>query len=195
MRALLGLLIAGEAAAAPCKQVVVDAANQAWGATGQKPDCRAIGGMVFVRASVGLASDDIFYAALVDGAHVAWQAVSAPGTPGDTFSYSFADLDGDGRDELLVHDHHDGHMGTGSERLTVLRIAHGDVTEVAELMLAIGMDHRDGNSCSSSGLAIVGGRTRRVQLTTVYTKLAGFPPPEGCLPEGQHRFPGFVLAD
>jgi hypothetical protein len=208
MRALLVLIaMTSAAAAAPCPQYLA-AASEAFGQPLAQVWCRPIKGRsatVLVLATLDGTTEAtagrVGFAMVVVAKtqRILYQEASVPGTPGESFTYSLVDLEGDGQDALLVHHFHEGHMGTSSEYLEALRVRADDVTHLGTLMLGSGMNARDGNSCTSGQLALVGGRSRRLQITTQYTHLEEFPEVAGCPPEGTHRYRltqgDFVLAD
>jgi hypothetical protein len=140
------------------------------------------------------------FAAVVDAATeaVRWQRSSSVGTPSRTSAFAIADLDGDGQDEILVHDRSTGHDMTGDESLFVLTVRGGTVVEAGTLALA---DHGHGSPCNGTW-AIVGGPhgSRRVQITGVHElDRTHDPVPSSCPPEGVHRYrwtgTAFALAD
>ena len=140
------------------------------------------------------------YAAVVDVAtgNVPWTRESYPGTPGSTYAFVVIDLDGDGTDELLVHERHDGHMGSSSEVLYAYEPRDRDLAEAGQLALGeAGIE--GGNPCTGSW-AVVGGRTTRVQITaTRFADPKRTPAPESCPLDGVHRYRWtgalFALAD
>jgi hypothetical protein len=81
--------------------------------------CREVRGPTPLALLTYAADDGVVLGALVSGDTVVWSHGSAEDcTPCLTDrAYAVADLDGDGRDELLVHVHKTGHMSTSAEWL------------------------------------------------------------------------------
>ena len=216
-RALLILLASSTAHAAPCESEKLAAATHAaWGVDNLTTlDCRPIHAarpLLLVQAAldengkaVPLASGLTRYAAVLDPAtdEVWWHREGYAGTPGNQSTFALADLDRDGRDELIEHMTHEGHEGTGSEHLFVYRVGDGEVREAGSLELGMfGLARMaEQNGCRGTW-AIVGGpgNVPRVQVVGVREhdkRLAA--PPETCPLDGTHRYrwtgTGFALAD
>lgn len=95
------------------------------------------------------------YAALIDRAgRVRWTTRWAAETPGDWDRWIMIDLDGDGRDELVLDDEHKGHFDDESRELVVYVLAHGvpTISRHAEpLPLGYTPDRGDHqNTCSAT---------------------------------------------
>jgi hypothetical protein len=85
-------------------------------------------------------------------APVRWHQESALETPGDWYDWQLVDLDGDGRDELIAHHIHFGHMSSSSEELFLYMVGNGEPTEAAALPVADHVPAKgfEQNSCTSA---------------------------------------------
>jgi hypothetical protein len=108
----------------------------------------------------------IGYAAIIDShGTVRWHQTSAARVPGDWYDWKVVDLDGDGRDEVIAHHIHFGHMSSRSEALALYTI-DGEVTEATALPLA---DHVSAkgfvqNSCTSTYRLVREGRRTLIEI-------------------------------
>ena len=126
--------------------------------------CRTIRGHAELALVTYDANDGVVLGALVDGDRVLWSHGQAlPCTPCMTDrSFSLADLDGDGKDELLVRVHKDGHDTMTGEWIEVWTIRDDDEPVSAGSVTVAATDPPDHWRCSSSvrildrGIELVG---------------------------------------
>ena len=218
MRAALVLLLASATAhAAPCRgDKLAAATHEAWGVDGLTAlDCqplRAKHPLLLVQAGLdgegkpaAIARSLTSYAAIVDPATsvVYWHRESYAGTPGSHSTFAIADLDRDGRDELLEHVVREGHEGMGSETLMVYAIGDVEAREAGTLGLAeIGIARGAAQNGCRGTWAIVGGpgNVPRIQVIGVRDRDPKLgPAPDFCPLDGTHRYwwtgAAFALAD
>ncbi|SRR5260221_7677369 len=187
---LVALLVATTARATPCpssRTALVDVARKAFPADRRtvgdrelplepkRIRCNEIRGHDELALITYDANEGIVLGAVVSVDNVRWTDGQAEDCTPCTTDRSFAlvDLDGDGRDELLVRVHRTGHMSTSADQLDVWTIGDDDVP-VAARSLTLGVaasnqGHEDGHSddyaCSSSLRIIAGGgKSRRLEL-------------------------------
>lgn len=179
---VLGLLAVPSAAAYACPpRAALDAlAKEAWDGRSIQPTCtpvRASEPLTFVvdiaafegkrppRGFDPASNGGSGYAALIDkGGTVRWQQTWGAGVPGDWYDWRVLDLDGDGRDELVAHHDHYGHVSS-SESLAVYTVDHGEVTEAPSLPLAdhVSANAAGMNSCTASYRFVRAGRRTLVE--------------------------------
>jgi hypothetical protein len=139
--------------------------------------------------------DGVVMGALVSGDTVVWTHGSAEDcTPCMTDrAYAVADLDGDGRDELLVHVHKTGHMSTTVEWLELWMLGGDGVpVEGASLTIRDSASNQGSEAgqrldyACSSAWRLIGGpaRTQRLELVG---RCTGSAAPRDY-PRGRHAF-------
>lgn len=169
---------AAQAGTCPPRATLDALAKTAWDGASVQPTCTAIRAREPLTFVVDIATFEgkrpprgfdpvrgggIGYAAIIDGnGTVRWHQVSASVVPGDWYDWQVVDLDGDGRDELIAHHVHSGHMSSSLEELFLYTVGNGEATEAAALPLADHVPAKgfDQNSCTSAyRLVRDGGRT------------------------------------
>jgi hypothetical protein len=199
---------AAHAGTCPPRATLDALAKAAWGGAAGQPACTAIRAREPLSFVVDIATLEgerpprgfdpardgaIGYAAIIDRqSTVRWHHESVSDTPGDWNDWLLVDLDGDGRDELIAHHVHIGHMGARSEELLLHTIGNGEATKANVLPLA---DHvpPEGfgqNSCTATYrlvrdgrltvIEIVGRRGNDPKLTPVYDG--------ACARDGKHVY-------
>jgi hypothetical protein len=199
---------AAQAGTCPPRATLDTLAKDAWGGATVQPTCTAIRTREPLTFVVDIATFDgkrpprgfdpmlssvIGYAAIIDGhGTVRWHQVSSSDAPGDWYDWQVVDLDGDGRDELIAHHVHKGHMSASSEQLFLYTVGNGEATEASALPLADHVPAKgfEQNSCTSAYrlvrdggrtvIEIVGKRENDPSLTPVYDT--------ACPRDGKHVY-------
>ena len=190
MKRLLALcMLAAPAAHAdkcPPRATLDALAKDTWGGAAVQPRCTALRGSERLTFVVDVATFEgkrpprdfnptlhagIGYAAIIDEhGTVRWHQTSDAEVPGDWYEWQVVDLDGDGRDEVIAHHDHFGHMSSRTEKLSLYTVDKmidtEDPRDAATLPLA---DHVSAkgfvqNSCSATYRLVREGRRTAIEI-------------------------------
>lgn len=130
--------------------------------------------------------------ALLIGKSVTWHRIDPDCTPGSSHAYQAEDLDGDGTDEVIVTEDYWGHMGYGSQSLSIEHVVGGELTGGGKTQRLGWTDgEHEHNNCWATVRVVAGpGTTNLVEVTGITGEERGRvkPEAESCALPGPRRY-------